>query len=173
MSSEEKQKPNSIEAEQAVIGGLLINAPESHDVEEVFDKLRPEDFFREDHKKIYQAILSLHNKKSLIDPLTVGDHLKQLKQDKETGGVAYLGELAANAPVFASTLVYAGIIHERAIHRSLISIGGEISRLGIEPHGKDISELLDLAEKSIFELSQKQIHQKRLSPLNRFSLMSL
>lgn len=163
MSIEETLQPNSIEAEQAVIGGLLVNKVDSEGIEEIFELLKPEDFFRADHEKIYTAINTLYNKREQTDVLTVGEHLKRLKQDKDIGGIAYLGELAANAPVSQSSLSYAKVIHERALHRSLITVGEKISRLGLDPQDRENANLLDDAEKILFELSQKNINQKTFS----------
>lgn len=160
-TAEENTQTILIEAEQAVLGRLLSKSVDG--IEEVFEKLRPEDFFRDDHHKIYEAIFSLYQKREEINPLSVGEYLKRLGQGKDTGGIAYLGDLAANAPVTTSALSYANIVRERAIHRSLITTGEEIARLGINPADRDISTLLDSAEKKLFELSQKHLHQKTFS----------
>jgi replicative DNA helicase len=165
MSPEDQLQPNSIESEQAVLGGLLVGTTDENSLDEVFEKLKAKDFYRQDHQKIYEAIGALHQKGSTIDVLTVGEHLKRTKLDKETGGTSYLGELASNAPVAINSLVYANLVRERAVHRSLMEVGSQIGRLGSDPQARNIAELIEEAEKTLFELSQQQSHKKTFSAI--------
>ncbi|WP_028308962.1 replicative DNA helicase [Desulfitibacter alkalitolerans] len=149
---EERLPPHSIEAEQAVLGALMID-PET--IYSVVDILKPEDFYRQAHRVIYQVILELIEKNKPVDMLTVVEALRQNNKIEEIGGATYIAALSSSAPTSANISVYAGIIIEKGILRSLISAASQIVHKSY--HGNlDTAELLDEAEKIIFEIGQKK-----------------
>ncbi len=148
-----KVPPHSLEAEQSVIGSLLI-APSSWD--KVAEILLDTDFYNHSHKLIYGAILKLLATDQPVDLITVSEALEKIDQLDDVGGIAYLGELAKNTPSSANVVAYAEIIKERSIVRELIGVANDISETGYNPEGRDSSELLDLAESKVFEIAEKR-----------------
>ena len=148
-----KIPPHSIEAEQSVLGSMLI-APDSWD--KVAEVVVETDFYSRSHQTIFKAILSLLADNKPVDLITVSEELEKHDALEEAGGFAYLGELAKNTPSAANVVAYAEIIKERAVTRELIGVAHEIADVGYNPEGKDSSQILDLAESKVFEIAEKR-----------------
>ena len=148
-----KIPPHSIEAEQSVIGSMLI-APDSWD--KVAEIVIESDFYNRSHQVIYQSILKLLANNQPVDVITTSEHLEQHDKLDEAGGFAYLAELAKNTPSAANVVSYAKIIKERAIVRELIGVAHEIAEIGYNPEGRDSADVLDMAESRVFEIAEKR-----------------
>ncbi|GHT91251.1 replicative DNA helicase [Betaproteobacteria bacterium] len=144
--------PHSIEAEQSVIGGLLLD---NKAWERASDLVVDTDFYRDEHRRIFRQISKLLNQGKPADVVTVAEALETAGESEHTGGLAYLGELASNTPSAANISRYAEIVHERAILRQLIAVTDEIAGHALNPMGRDVNELLDEAEKKILEIAKK------------------
>lgn len=147
-----KVPPHSIEAEQAVLGGLLLDNPAWDQIAGKVNKLN---FYRDDHRLIFQAISDLISNDKPADVITVTEFLEKHNTLEQAGGLAYIGELAKNTPSAANIAAYAEIVHERAVLRDLISVGAEIADLGFNPKGLASREILDEAEKRVFEIAEQ------------------
>ncbi len=148
-----KIPPHSIEAEQSVLGSMLI-APDSWD--KVTEHLVEDDFYNRSHRTVYMAILALLKANLPVDVITVSEQLEKNEQLDEVGGFAYLGELAKNTPSAANVVAYAKIIKERAISRELIAAANDIADSSYNPQGRDAIEILDFAESKVFEIAEKR-----------------
>lgn len=146
-----KIPPHSVEAEQSVVGGLLLD---NEALDRIADILSPNDFYRHDHKTIYQHIAKLieHNKPA--DIVTVAESLENKGELSEVGGIAYLGTLAQSTPTSANIRRYAEIVHERSVMRKLVAIGSNIAESAYAPNGRDAQQLLDEAEAKIFQIAE-------------------
>jgi len=147
-----KVPPHSIEAEQSVLGGLLLEGT-AWDL--VSDRLVDEDFYRQDHRLIYQAIRRVYDQGRPCDLITVAECLEQAEELDRAGGMAYLGLLAGGVASAVNIAAYADIVRERAIARHLISVGSNIADSGFHPQGRPIAELLDAAESQVFEIAER------------------
>ena len=116
--------PQSIEAEQAVLGGLLLD---NSTWDAIADRLRAEDFYRRDHQQIFSAIAELSARSEPSDAVTLAEHLAAKGEAEETGGLAYLASLARDTPTAANIRAYADIVRERSLLRQLIRVSGEIA----------------------------------------------
>ena len=145
-----KLPPHSIEAEQSVLGGLMIRN-EAWDT--VADKLSARDFYRPHHQIIFEVMAALANDLQPLDVLTVAEALESRKLAERVGGIAYLAELAEETPSAANIGAYAQIVRERAILRQLISAGSGITESAFEPEGRSIRTLLDEAMKAVFDIA--------------------
>ena len=150
-SMTDRLPPQNIEAEESVLGALMIDREA---ISKVADMLAPEDFYRNNHQKIYEAMLELYVKNEPIDIITVTNRLKEKKLLEEIGGTAYLSSLVNKTPSSAYIYHHAKIVHQKKVLRDLISASYEISRLGFE-ESEDVDELLDRAEKTILSISQR------------------
>lgn len=148
-----KVPPHSIEAEQSVLGSMLI-APESWD--KVAEVIIAEDFYNRAHQTIFAAILDVLKHNQPVDLITTSEQLEKNSLLDEIGGFAYLAELAKNTPSAANVVAYAQIIKERAITRELIGVAHNIAEVGFNPEGRNSHELLDLAESQVFEIAEKR-----------------
>ena len=146
-----KIPPHSVEAEQSVIGGLLL---ENEALDKVADILTAQDFYRHDHKAIFQHIAKLieHNKPA--DIVTVAESLENNAELSGVGGIAYLGALAQSTPTAANIRRYAEIVRERAVMRQLVVVGSGIAESAYAPNGRDAQQLLDEAEAKIFQIAE-------------------
>jgi len=146
-----KLPPHSVEAEQSVLGGLLL---ENEALDKIADLIASGDFYRHDHRVIYEHISRLieHNKPA--DIVTVAESLESTAQLSGVGGISYLGALAQNTPSAANIRRYAEIVRERAVMRSLVEVGSSIAESAFSPQGKDAAQLLDEAEAKIFEIAE-------------------
>jgi replicative DNA helicase len=150
-----KIPPQNVEAEQSVIGALLID---KEAITKVADLLASKDFYQPAHEKIYAVILDLYEKSKPIDILTVESKLKESEQLKEVGGSGYLAELANRVPSSSHVEEYAKIVKEKKILRDLIRASAEITE-GVFESGREIDELLDEVEQKIFRVSQTSVQK--------------
>jgi len=146
-----KLPPHSVEAEQSVLGGLLL---ENEALDKIAYLIASGDFYRHDHRVIYEHISRLieHNKPA--DIVTVAESLESTAELSGVGGISYLGALAQNTPSAANIRRYAEIVRERAVMRSLVEVGSSIAESAFSPQGKDAAQLLDEAEARIFEIAE-------------------
>jgi replicative DNA helicase len=143
--------PHSIEAEQSVLGGLMLDN-ESWD--RIGDQIADTDFYRDEHRRIFRQIRKLLGQGKPADVVTVAEALDAAGEGDHTGGLAYLGELAANTPSAANIRRYAEIVRERAILRQLIAAADAIAGDALNPMGRDAKTLLDAAEAKVFEIAE-------------------
>ena len=143
--------PHSVEAEQAVLGGLML-APEAFD--RVNDQLTENDFYRRDHRLIYRAIRELSDKGRPFDAVTLGEWFESQGKLEQVGDGAYLIELASTTPSAANISAYAEIVRDKAVLRQLIEVGTEIVNDGFQPEGRESAELLASAEKAVFQIAE-------------------
>jgi replicative DNA helicase len=148
-----KIPPHSMEAEQSVLGSMLI-APDTWD--KVAEIIVEEDFYNRSHQTIFRAIIRLLAISKPVDLITVSEELENHNELEEAGGFAYLGELAKNTPSSANVVAYSEIIRERAVTRQLIGVAHEIAEIGYNPEGRDSTDILDLAESKVFEIAEKR-----------------
>jgi len=148
-----KLPPQNLEAEQSVIGGILLDNQSLNSVLEILDA---EDFYSEAHRKIFTAIVELYDKNEPSDLITLSNILKSKNQLDQAGGVTYLSSLADNVPSAANISHYSKIVKEKAILRRLISTATEILNKSYNT-GADIGTVLDEAEHAIFEISENKI----------------
>ncbi|WP_020168457.1 MULTISPECIES: replicative DNA helicase [Methylotenera] len=146
-----KLPPHSIEAEQSVIGGLLL---ENEALDKIADILKAEDFYQFDHKTIFQHIAKLIERNRPADIVTVAESLESTAELSTIGGIAYLASLAQNTPTAANIRRYAEIVRERAIMRKLVTVGSSIAESAYSPNGRDAQQLLDEAEAKIFQIAE-------------------
>ncbi|MFZ9678281.1 MAG: replicative DNA helicase [Quisquiliibacterium sp.] len=144
--------PHSVEAEQSVLGGLLLD---NSAFDRVADVLREDDFYRFDHKLIWQQISRLIERSQPADVVTVFEALQSAGKAQEVGGLAYLNALAQETPSAANIRRYAEIVRDRGILRKLISTSDEISTTALNPQGKETRQILDEAESRIFQISEE------------------
>ncbi len=147
--------PQNIEAEQAVLGALLI---EREAVAKVGEFLQPADFYREAHRLIYTAIIELFNKNEAIDLVTVIEVLRRDDKLETAGGIAYITSLANSVPTAANVVYHARIVEEKALLRELINAATAIAGMGYEA-GDEAATILDEAEKLILNVSNRRIGQ--------------
>jgi len=146
-----KLPPHSVEAEQSVLGGLLL---ENEALDKVADILAPSNFYRHDHRLIFQHIAKLIERNRPADIITVAESLENSAELSAVGGIAYLGALAQNTPTAANIRRYAEIVHERAVMRKLVEVGSDIAESAYSPQGRDAQQLLDEAEAKIFQIAE-------------------
>ena len=144
--------PHSVEAEQAVLGALLLDA-QAWDA--VADVVTSEDFYRRDHQVIFAGIAGVVETRGPCDAVTVAEFLERKGQLEEAGGLAYIATLARDTPSSANVRVYADIVRERAVLRALVSAGGEIASSALEASGRTATELVDEAERAVFAIAEK------------------
>ena len=155
-----KIPPHDIEAEQAILGCMLIDQDATSDAIEV---LKPEDFYRDDHKYIYEAMLNLYTKGEPIDIITVKDELTSMQKFEAVGGIEYLATLPDRAPLVANSDKYIKIVEEKSILRKLIKTATEIEGLGYAQN-EEVDNVIDQAEKKIFDIMQNK-NQKGYTPI--------
>jgi len=146
-----KLPPNSVEAEQSVLGGLLL---ENEALDRIADILNQADFYRHDHRLIYVHIAKLIEQNRPADIVTVAESLENSAELSSVGGIAYLGALAQNTPTAANIRRYAEIVRERSIMRKLVEVGSGIAESAYNPQGRDAQQLLDEAEAKIFQIAE-------------------
>jgi len=146
-----KLPPHSVEAEQSVLGGLLL---ENHAWERVADLVNEQDFYRADHRHIWKQIVRLIDENKPADVVTVAEALESHNRLDDIGGLAYLAALAQNTPSAANIRRYAEIVRERSVLRKLVEVGGEISTAAFNPNGRSATEILDEAEAKVFEIKE-------------------
>jgi replicative DNA helicase len=148
-----KVPPHSIEAEQSVLGGLMLD-------NEAFDRVAElvvsQDFYTRTHKLIFEAMEKLVEDGHPIDLITISETLEKNNQLASIGGFAYLAEIAKNTPSAANIDAYAHIVRERAVVREMIGVANEIAEAGFNPEGRNSHELLDLAESKVFKIAEQR-----------------
>ncbi|MBM4239863.1 MAG: replicative DNA helicase [Gammaproteobacteria bacterium] len=150
--------PHSLEAEQAVLGGLLLD---SNAWDNVADVLRSDDFYRPDHKVIFEAIGLLAAQGKPADAVTVSEQLERSSQLAQAGGLAYLGALARDTPTAANVRAYAEIVRERSLLRQLLKAGTEIAASVFNNEGETARELVETAEGKVFAIAEQGVRGKR------------
>ncbi len=150
-----KLPPQSIDAELAVLGSLLIN---KEAIDKVADIVRPEDFYKDDHRLIYEAMLDIYEQREPIDVLSLASRLEDLGNLERIGGRTYLATLSNAVPSAAHVVNYAEIVQRKATLRRLIQVSSEIVGMGYQ-ETENIDELLDRAEQKLFGVSQKYLKQ--------------
>jgi len=148
--------PHSIEAEQSLLGGLMLDGEAWDKVSEV---VTAKDFYRQDHRLIFSAIEQLIKEDKLPDAITVSEQLESRKETDKAGGLPYLSELVKNTPSAANIKAYGGIIRERSILRQLISVSNEISDSAYDTEGRSSSDVLDDAERRVFQIAESRPNQ--------------
>jgi replicative DNA helicase len=151
-----KLPPQNVEAEQAVLGAILLDNQALYKTLEILD---PEEFYRPVHKRIFRGMVELAEQSQVIDLLTLTDHLRRGEALDAIGGTAYLTDLAQSVATAAGVAYHARMVHETAVSRSLIVAATEIVSRGYEGTRR-VDELLDFAERSIFGIAERRI--KRL-----------
>lgn len=149
----EKVPPQSLEAEIAVLGSMLI---EEEAIGQAIEIVNSSSFYKDAHRKIFQAIIDLFNANKAVDLITLTEELKRNASLDEVGGAVYLTELTAAVPTAANVQHYAKIVKEKAILRSLINTATQLITQGYDGE-QDASVLLDKAEKQIFEIAGPQL----------------
>lgn len=147
-----KVPPHSIEAEQSVLGGLMLD---NSAWDKAIELINPEDFYRHDHRLIFRAMLILVEKNSPLDVITLSECLGSMNELDDVGGLAYLLELAKNTPSALNVAAYAEIIRERSIARQLIAAASHISESVFNSEGRDSAALLDEAEERVFRIAER------------------
>lgn len=145
--------PHSIEAGQAVLGGILLS--NTH-WENVIEHVIAEDFYTAAHRLIFQELETLARQNQPMDLITLDQSLKNKGVIEDVGGFAYLAELSKNTPSAANIIAYADIVREKAILRELIGVGNTIAQSAYQPKGRDIKTILDEAEREVFQIAEKR-----------------
>jgi len=153
-----KVPPHSRQAEQAVLGGLMLD---NSAWDKVADRVTGDDFYRRDHRLIFQAISRLADSNSPFDAVTLSEWLEKNQQLDDAGGLANLGALVQNTPSAANIQAYADIVRERSILRQLISIGNDIAGSAYVTDGRSSAELLEYAEQQVFQIAEHGSRGKR------------
>ncbi|WP_039055736.1 replicative DNA helicase [Enterobacter sp. Bisph1] len=151
-----KVPPHSIEAEQSVLGGLMLDNERWDDVAE---RVVSEDFYTRPHRHIFTEMHRLQEMGKPIDLITLAESLEQQGQLDIVGGFAYLAELSKNTPSAANISAYADIVRERAVVREMISVANEIANAGFDPQGRSSEDLLDLAESRVFKIAESRANK--------------
>lgn len=148
-----KVSPHSIQAEQSVLGGLMLD---NQTWDSVADKVVESDFYRKDHRLIFRTIQQLADKQDPFDVITLSEALDSTGQLEEAGGLAYLGTLAKDTPSAANIVAYANIVRDKSVLRQLIHVGTDISDSAFNTEGRDTAELLENAERQVFEIAEQR-----------------
>ncbi len=148
-----KVPPNSIQAEQAVLGGLMLD---NEGWDKVAENVTEEDFYRKEHRYIFRAISQLASKMEPVDVVTVSEMLETMGEIDTVGGLAYVGMLAKDTPTAANIDSYAKIVRDRSVLRQLVHVGTTISGSVFNPDGQETSQLLENAERQVFEIAEQQ-----------------
>jgi replicative DNA helicase len=147
-----KVPPHSLEAEQSVLGGLMLSAAAW---DQVADKIIEADFYREDHRLVFRAIQDLHESSRPCDAVTVSEWFESHGKSEQVDGGNYISQLANNTPSAANVGAYADIVREKSILRSLIDAGAVITSSAFSSDGRDSSTLLEEAERLVFAIADK------------------
>lgn len=146
-----KVPPHSVEAEQSVLGGLLLD---NGALDRIGDAFSQSDFYRDDHRRIFHHIVKLIQAGKPADVVTVDESIKGSEDRDKTGGLAYLGALAQSTPSAHNIRRYAEIVHERAIMRKLVEVGTGIADTALNPMGRDVGQMLDEAESKVLQIAE-------------------
>lgn len=155
--------PSSVEAEQAVLGGLMLD---NSRLDAVLEIVSEADFYREDHKLILRMMIELQEDAQPLDAVTLSEALERHGELERAGGLGYLVELAANTPSAENITAYARIVRERSTLRQLIVAAQEISQSSYNPAGLDSDDLLQLAEKRVAQIAEDRPKEGGLREVN-------
>jgi len=155
--------PHSIEAEQAVLGGLMLD---NKRLDAVLEVISEADFYRDDHRQIFRMMQILQENSQPLDVITLSEELHRHDELERVGGLGYLVEMANNTPSAANIVAYAGIVRERSTLRQLIAAAQEISKSSYNPSGLDSADLLQLAEKRVAEIAEDRPKEGGLVGVN-------
>jgi replicative DNA helicase len=160
--------PHSIEAEMSTLGSMMLD---QHAIEKVAEILRPDDFYREAHRILYEVILSLAERHIPVDLLTVQEELRRRDQLEEIGGLPALVQIVESVPTASNAEYYARIVEEKAILRRLIRAAHDILQLADDPE-LELQDVIDRAEQAIFSVAQRRLG-RYFSPIDRLLLQAL
>ena len=155
-----KIPPHDIDAEQAVLGSMLTD---NDAVAEAIETLKEEDFYRDDNKAIFEAVLNLYSKSEPVDIITLKDELESMGKFEQVGGFEYLANLPDKVPTTANVQKYIKIVEEKSLLRNLIKTANEIIDLGYSST-EDVEDIMDKAERKIFDIMQRK-SQKGYTPI--------
>jgi replicative DNA helicase len=144
--------PHSVDAERSLLGGLMLD---QRAWDQVADVVGIEDFYRADHRAIFEAIMTLIRQDRPPDAVTVSEQLEREQRLATAGGIEYLARLVEETPSAANVRAYARIVRDHAILRQLIEIGGDIAASAHDSEGRTVAELVDLAEQRVFEIADR------------------
>lgn len=147
-----KVPPHDLEAEQSVLGGLMLD---NSAWDQIADRLHEEDFYRREHRLVYRAMGELAERGHPLDVVTLSGRLRQQGKLDDAGGLSYLGGIARETPSAANIRAYADIVRERSVLRQLIRAGSEVAESAFQPQGRSSDELLDSAERTIFQIAEQ------------------
>ncbi len=145
--------PHSIQGEQSVLGGLMLD---NSTWDQVADRVTRKDFYRREHQLIFRAVEALAERSQPFDVVTLSEELERRGELEEAGGLAYLGTLAKDTPSAANIRAYADIVREHSVMRQMIRVGTGIADRGFNPEGRTSVELLDEAERDVFEIAEQR-----------------
>ena len=157
-----KVPPHSIEAEQSVLGGLMLD---DRAWERVADKLEPSDFYRPNHRIIFEVMRELANDLQPLDVVTLSEALRSRGLVEKSGGAAYLAEVAESTPAASNVGAYADIVRERSTLRQLLGAANEIAESAFAPEGRTSSDLLNEAEQAVFRISEGRLKDGGPQPI--------
>lgn len=158
-----KTPPHSIEAEQSVLGALMVDNSQWDNVSEI---LIPDDFYRNEHRQIYRMMTQLAESNSPLDVITLGESLEKEKILESSGGMIYLTELAENTPSISNLVAYAKIVHERSVFRQLIEVAGNIANKAHDPGRQNAESVLEEAERAVYKIAESRPNQGGLVHIN-------
>lgn len=159
--------PHSVEAEQSVLGAMLL---EKEAINTAIEIIRPDDFYKDANKEVYEAMLVLNNRNEPIDLITLSEELKRRGTLESIGGLTYLANLSSSIATTANTKYYCEIVQEKSILRRLISTSNEVMGLAYD-NSEDVNFIIDKAEKNIFDITQGA-HKKGFFPISEVLLSS-
>ena len=165
-----KTPPHSREAEQSLLGGLLLDA---QTWDQVAGMVTKEDFYLPEHRLIFEAMFKVAERNRPLDVLTISEQLDVMDEADNAGGIAYLSELAASASSASNVTAYAEIIRDRAVLRQLIRVAGEMSENARKPAGRSVSEILDEAESKVFKISEERPSRGGPEAVNHYLKVAL
>ena len=152
-----RQPPQAIEAEQSVLGGMLLSKDA---IADVLEKLRPHDFYRPNHQSVYEAILDLYGRGEPADAVTVAAELDRRGQLRRVGGAPYLHTLISTVPTAANAGFYAGIVAEKALLRRLVEAGTRVVQYGYAgAEGADVAEVVDRAQAEVYDVTDRRMSE--------------
>ncbi|MEY6432091.1 replicative DNA helicase [Thioalkalicoccus limnaeus] len=145
--------PHSLQAEQSLLGGLMLD---NATWERVADAVLEQDFYRREHRLIFRAITRLAEADQPFDVVTLAENLERSDELDDAGGLPYLGTLVKDTPSAANIKAYARIVREHSVLRRMITAGTDIADSAYNPQGREVAELLDEAERRVFEIAEQQ-----------------
>jgi replicative DNA helicase len=148
-----RMPPHSVQAEQAVLGGLMLD---NDGWDKVADQVVEQDFYRREHQLVFAGIAGLAEADRPFDVVTLAEELERQESLQDVGGLSYLGMLANDTPSAANIQAYAAIVREQSVVRQLIKVGNDVAEAGYRPKGRKVNELLDYAENRVFQIAEQQ-----------------